>query len=102
MSAREPVTSTRLTQEAADWYARLHSETPGAMVDRLSLLALEICHARRGADPIVARLDPGFKRLAAQRRDLCDCLDRLLRELADGQACFHLYEPTHIPAWPCR
>ena len=27
MSAREPVTSTRLTQEAADWYARLHSET---------------------------------------------------------------------------
>jgi hypothetical protein len=81
---------------AAGPAARLHIETPGTMIDRLSSLSLEISHARHAAqgggdgerDPRLAR---AMKRLAAERRDLCDCLDRLLRELADGRACFHLY-----------
>jgi hypothetical protein len=76
--------------------ARLHVDTPGTMIDRLSSLSLQISHARHAAedggdgerDP---RLAPAVKRLAAERRDLCDCLDRLLREMADGLACFHLY-----------
>lgn len=73
---------------------RLHSETPGAIIDRLSMLALQICHLQRAAaDTPAARLDPQLKRRSAQRRDLCECLDRLLSELADGTACVHVYAP---------
>jgi hypothetical protein len=81
--------------------ARLASETPGAMIDRLSTLSLQARRARCAvADPAALRLDPTLRRLAAQRRDLCDCLDRLLRELADGQACLHLYGPPPVGARP--
>jgi hypothetical protein len=75
--------------------ARLHSETPGAMIDRLSLLALQIRRSKQAGetDATVVRPDPELKRHMAQRRDLCECLDRLLRELADGQACVHVYAP---------
>jgi hypothetical protein len=86
-----------LFDDAASPGARLHSETPGAMIDRMSMLSLRIHHVRRqaeaanGSDVVVMRVIPTLKRLVAQRSDLSDCLDRLLLELADGQAFFRLY-----------
>lgn len=77
--------------------ARLSSETAGAMIDRLSILALKIFHMRLQA----MRADAGLAhvsackdklaRLQAQRADLASCLDRLLGETADGRAYFKVY-----------
>jgi hypothetical protein len=77
--------------------ARLSSETAGAMIDRLSILALKIHHMRAqtarddaGPDHLQAcgaKLD----RLLAQRGDLAGCLDRLLDEARRGLAYFKVY-----------
>ncbi|MEK6245404.1 MAG: DUF4254 domain-containing protein [Pseudomonadota bacterium] len=77
--------------------AKLSSETPGAMVDRLSILSLRIHHMRlqtlrtdvAGAhiENCLLKLD----RLNEQRTDLASCLDRLLAEAARGEACFKVY-----------
>lgn len=80
---------------AAD--ARLSSETAGAMIDRLSILALKIFHMRGQTE----RDDAGaghietcrgkLQRLLAQRDDLASCLDQLLAEAAAGRAYFKVY-----------
>lgn len=77
--------------------ARLSSETAGAMIDRLSILALKIHHMREQT----LRLDAGaahvdacaarLGRLVTQRTDLSGCLDRLLLESLDGRAYFKVY-----------
>jgi hypothetical protein len=77
--------------------ARLSSETAGAMVDRLSILALKIHHMRLQAQ----RAEAGqahvqlcgvkLERLLAQRADLAGCLDRLLREARSGDTYFKVY-----------
>jgi hypothetical protein len=77
--------------------ARLSSETAGAMVDRLSILALKIHHMRAQAQ----RADAGedhvractgkLERLLTQRQDLMSCLDLLLAEARAGRAYFKLY-----------
>jgi len=64
--------------------ARQHSETAGAIIDRLSILSLEI-KAMRGVD--AARLDL----LCEQRADLAACLDRLLAEASRGETFFKVY-----------
>jgi hypothetical protein len=77
--------------------AVLHSETPGAMIDRLSILSLKIHHMRHESERREAGAEhmrscaAKLERLVQQRRDLSGCLDRLLRELAAGRACFRLY-----------
>lgn len=77
--------------------ARLHSETAGAMVDRLSILALKIHHMRAQtlrrdvAPEHVQACSAKLARLEEQRRDLAGCLDRLLAEAARGEACFKVY-----------
>lgn len=77
--------------------ARLSSETAGAMIDRLSILALKIFHMRaqaRRAEAGAAHMAAcaaRLERLAAQRDDLAACLDRLLSEAASGAACFKVY-----------
>lgn len=80
---------------AAD--ARLSSETAGAMIDRLSILALKIFHMREQTE----RSDAGaghietcrgkLQRLVAQRDDLASCLNQLLAEAAAGRAYFKVY-----------
>ena len=77
--------------------ARLHSETPGMMVDRLSILALKIramgAEARRseaGAEH-VERCAARLARLHEQREDLARCLDELLADCAAGRARFKVY-----------
>ena len=78
-------------------HARLSSETPGAMIDRLSILSLKIHHMRAqtlrkdvGNEHIEA-CSAKLARLAEQRSDLSGCLERLLRESAAGTAYFKVY-----------
>jgi len=77
--------------------ARLHSETPGAMIDRLSILALKIFHMqaqllRTDVDAVhLARCSEKLHILRVQRRELAGCLCELLEEVRAGTACFHAY-----------
>ena len=89
--------SQRLGERGPDPQARLHSETPGAMVDRLSILALKIHHMGRQLqrDDVdeAHRAACGAKlaRLREQRADLLKALDQLLDGLAQGSVRFKLY-----------
>jgi hypothetical protein len=77
--------------------ARLHSETAGAMTDRLSILALKIHAMRqqtlRGDVDASHRAASAVKldRLLQQRQDLAACLDELLADAAAGRAWFKVY-----------
>lgn len=84
----------RLEQDTS---APLHSETPGLMVDRLSILALKIYHTNEEAHRMSAteahRLR-NVERLALleeQRVDLAGCLDDLWEEVLKGTRRFKLY-----------
>jgi hypothetical protein len=77
--------------------ARLNSETPGAMIDRLSILSLRIRHMKLQAERkdvdrahvqgCLAKLEY----LSEQRTDLASCLDRLLADCASGSSRFKIY-----------
>jgi len=77
--------------------APLHSETPGLIIDRLSILALKIYHTREEAercDATPEHCKRNGERLAIlleQRSDLAHCLDRLWRETLAGTRRFKLY-----------
>ena len=77
--------------------ARLSSETPGAMIDRLSILSLKIHHMRlqtQRSDVDRAHVENcllKLHRLNEQRADLAACLDRLLAECARGESYFKVY-----------
>jgi hypothetical protein len=77
--------------------ARLSSETAGAMIDRLSILALKIRHMRAQTGRLeagtqhVVTCDAKLRRLIAQREDLGRCLDRLLDEARQGRGTFKVY-----------
>jgi len=77
--------------------AKQHSETAGAMIDRLSILALKIHNMRLQTERkdvershIVSCLEK-LNRLKEQRADLAACLDRLLAEAARGESYFKVY-----------
>jgi hypothetical protein len=91
--------------------APLHSESPGLIIDRLSILALKIYHTREEAertDCSTAHAERSRERLAIleeQRTDLARCLDLLWRESLAGTRRFKLYrqlkmynDPTLNPA----
>ena len=77
--------------------APLHSESPGLIIDRLSILALKIYHTREEAertDSSPAHNERNRARLAVlseQRADLAGCLDLLWRETLAGSRRFKLY-----------
>jgi hypothetical protein len=77
--------------------ATLHSESPGLIVDRLSILALKIYHTREEAERAEApaghaeRNQARLEVLEEQRRDLAACLDALWRETLAGTRRFKLY-----------
>ena len=94
---------------AAD--APLHSESPGLIIDRLSILSLKIFHTREEAergDAPAGHAERNRGRLAIleeQRADLEGCLDGLWRQTLDGTRRFKLYrqlkmynDPTLNPA----
>jgi len=77
--------------------APLHSESPGLMIDRLSILALKIFHTREEGDRSGAPMghtERNRQRLAIleeQRADLAACLQSLWRETLAGTRRFKLY-----------
>ncbi|HEY1903032.1 MAG TPA: DUF4254 domain-containing protein [Terracidiphilus sp.] len=77
--------------------APLHSESPGLIIDRLSILALKIYHTREEAqrpDAPSGHAERNRQRLAIleeQRADLAHCLDALWQQTLDGQRRFKLY-----------
>jgi hypothetical protein len=80
---------------AAD--APLHSETPGLILDRLSILALKIFHTREetlradAPEGHVERNRERLRMLEEQRGDLAGCLDALWAEVVRGERRFKLY-----------
>lgn len=91
--------------------APLNSESPGLMIDRLSILALKIYHTReesKRADASSEHQERNRARLTIleeQRIDLAGCLDALWRETLAGTRRFKLYrqlkmynDPTLNPA----
>jgi hypothetical protein len=91
--------------------ATLHSESPGLMIDRLSILSLKIYHTREEAERANApagHAERNRDRLAIlleQRGDLAACLDALWSETLAGKRRFKLYrqlkmynDPTLNPA----
>jgi hypothetical protein len=77
--------------------APLHSESPGLMIDRLSILALKLFHTREEMERPGApegHAERNGERLAIlveQREDLAACLVRLWEETAAGTRRFKLY-----------
>lgn len=95
-----------LDRALMEWLARqglpkgsapLHSESPGLMIDRLSIQALKIYHTRQEAERAGAPAGHGEKNrdrlviLEEQRADLATCLDALWRETLAGMRRFKLY-----------
>ncbi|MBV8631823.1 MAG: DUF4254 domain-containing protein [Silvibacterium sp.] len=77
--------------------AELHSESPGLMLDRLSILALKIYHTGEEIDRPNApeghadRNRERFAMLEMQRADLAGCLDQLWRQVIAGERRFKIY-----------
>jgi hypothetical protein len=77
--------------------APLHSESPGLIIDRLSILALKIYHTREEAERMdapaghAARNRERLAILDEQRADLAHCLDVLWKETLAGARRFKLY-----------
>jgi hypothetical protein len=100
--------------------APLHSESPGLIIDRLSILALKIYHTAEETHRASASETHRQKNLARlalleeQRSDLAACLDALWTQVLAGQRRFKLYRQmkmyndpelnpaiyTHKPAGP--
>lgn len=84
-------------QKLPDPRAPLHSESPGLMIDRLSILALKIFHTREESERIGApagHAERNRERLAIleeQRSDLAACLETLWHETLAGTRRFKLY-----------
>lgn len=77
--------------------APLNSETPGLILDRLSILALKIYHTREEAHRKTAtggHRQRNCERLALleeQRADLANCLESLWTQIIAGRRRFKLY-----------
>jgi cell division protein FtsB len=75
----------------------LHSETPGLIIDRLSILALKIYHTAEevhrpsASDQHHERNQARLAILTAQRTDLAQCLDELWSQVLAGKRRFRLY-----------
>lgn len=78
-------------------HAPLHSETPGLIIDRLSILALKIFHTREetsrpdAPEGHAVRNRERLELLEEQRSDLATCLDQLWAHVLQGQRRFKLY-----------
>jgi hypothetical protein len=84
-------------ENPASAHAELHSETPGLIIDRLSILSLKLYHtgeeiARPDAPSGHAERNQGrLAVLQAQRDDLSGCLDQLWSALLRGDRRFKIY-----------
>ena len=77
--------------------APLHSESPGLILDRLSILALKLYHTAEEAHRLTAseahrqRNLARLRLLREQRDDLAACLDELWKQVLAGHRRFKLY-----------
>lgn len=77
--------------------APMHSETPGLMLDRMSILSLKIFHTREeiaredASEGHRSRNGERLRILEEQRADLAACLRALLEEIGAGRRRFKLY-----------
>jgi uncharacterized protein DUF4254 len=77
--------------------AELHSESPGLIIDRLSILALKLFHTEEeigrtnAPEGHAARNRERHQILLEQRSDLVDCLDQLWQQTLAGKRRFKLY-----------
>ena len=77
--------------------APLHSESPGLIIDRLSILSLKIFHTREEAERADAPAGHAVRNqerlaiLEEQRADLAGCLQMLWEQTLDGRRRFKLY-----------
>jgi len=86
--------------------APLHSESPGSIIDRMTVLALKIYHLKEAIAEArkddatdaetMARLAARHRTLADQLVDLCGCLDLLLAEVQIGRRRLKLYRQVKI------
>ncbi len=80
-----------------DESAPLNSETPGLIVDRLSILALKIFHTEEetrresASEEHRRRNRERLRVLVQQRGDLAQCLDELWQQIVAGKRRFRLY-----------
>lgn len=96
MEAMDEWLFTRLNPAAAT-HCPVHSETPGMMIDRLSIMALKAYHmdvqaSREGVDEshrllCQKKLDTIF----AQQQQLSSCLEQLIMEITAQTRTFRLY-----------
>lgn len=83
-----------VTPRAGAWH---NAESAGAMIDRLSILALKTFHMAQAAnrddasDAQRTSWRERHARLTVQRSDLARCLDTLLAEAAAGRAYWRVY-----------
>lgn len=85
-AAVEHIDATLLDRLDPDDAAPLHTETPGTIVDRLSVLTLRILHTNQAEGPR-SRLAV----LGEQHDDLFCGLEQLLAQLDNGEVRFKLY-----------
>ncbi|MGB8479032.1 MAG: DUF4254 domain-containing protein [Acidobacteriaceae bacterium] len=84
-------------QKLPNSQAEMHSETPGMMLDRLSIVSLKIYHTREETERIPSppgHRERNLRRLAIlenQRNDLARCLDRLWQRVLCGELRFQIY-----------
>ena len=87
-----------LGESATETRGEQHSETPGMMIDRLSILSLRLFHTREElgrADAPPGHRERNTERLAVlreQREDLARCLERLWADVCAGRRHFRQYK----------
>jgi hypothetical protein len=91
----EQIDTTLLQLAPENATAPLHSETPGLIIDRLSILALKIFHTTEQLHRSTPEhQDRNLRRLLVlnqQRTDLAACLADLWSNVLSGQRRFKLY-----------
>jgi hypothetical protein len=92
----EQIDITLLAAAPPDTTAPLHSESPGLIIDRLSILALKIFHTEEQLHrSTIEHQDRNRARLSVlneQRDDLSACLDTLWSDVLAGRRRFKLYQ----------
>ena len=77
--------------------ARLNTESPAWVVDRLSILALKIYHMKEqtertnASDEHIARCKDKLKVLLEQQKDLSTAIDQLLEDIEAGRKYMKVY-----------
>ena len=85
--------------------APLPSESPGSIIDRLTVLALKIYHVKEALHEVRAGKDAAgdpsqllarVRLVTEQHADLTECLDRLLADVQAGRSRLKLYRQVKI------